>query len=52
MNIKLFLSLIPHYIGVSKGHGIGYIGYLLRGSPQKIGARMTRRAIRRRANNQ
>ena len=34
---------IPHYIGVAIGNGIGYMVYLVRGSPEKIAARKARR---------
>ena len=30
---------IPHYIGIGIGNGIGYMVYLVRGSPSKIQAR-------------
>ena len=30
---------IPHYIAIGIGNGIGYIAYLVRGSPEKIQAR-------------
>jgi len=43
---------IPHYIGVALGNGIGYMAYIIRGSPQKIEARKARRATRRAASNQ
>ena len=44
--------VIPHYIGVAIGNGIGYMTYLVRGSPHKIEVRKARRANRRAANKQ
>lgn len=38
---------IPHYIGIGIGNGIGYMVYLVRGSPEKIQARKLKRAQRR-----
>ncbi len=38
---------IPHYIGISIGNGIGYMIYLVRGSPDKIEARKRMRRQRR-----
>jgi hypothetical protein len=43
---------IPQYIGVALGNGIGYMAYIIRGSPQKIEAKKARRATRRAASNQ
>lgn len=43
---------LPHYIGVAVGNGIGYMVYIIRGSPLKIEARKARRVARRAANNQ
>jgi len=41
------LFAIPHYIGVGIGNGIGYMVYLVRGSPDKIQARKQMRVQRR-----
>ncbi|WP_299215491.1 hypothetical protein [uncultured Aquimarina sp.] len=38
---------IPHYIGISIGNSIGYIKYLVRGSPEKIQARKQARRQKR-----
>ncbi|WP_299440353.1 hypothetical protein [uncultured Aquimarina sp.] len=38
---------IPHYIGISIGNGIGYMIYLVRGSPEKIQARKRMRRQKR-----
>ena len=34
---------IPHYIGITIGNGIGYMVYVVRGSPEKIKARKLKR---------
>ena len=49
---KIFEGIfaVPHYIGVAIGNGIGYMVYIIRGSPQKIEARKARRAAKRAAN--
>lgn len=38
---------IPHYIGIGIGNSIGYMKYLVRGSPDKIQARKQMRRQRR-----
>lgn len=38
---------IPHYIGIGIGNGIGYMVYLVRGSPEKIQARKLKRKQKR-----
>lgn len=38
---------IPHYIGVGIGNGVGYLVYLVRGSPEKIQERKRIRRQRR-----
>lgn len=38
---------IPHYIGIGIGNSIGYMIYLVRGSPDKIQARKQKRRERR-----
>lgn len=38
---------IPHYIGIGIGNGVGYIAYLVRGSPDKIQERKRIRKQRR-----
>lgn len=38
---------VPHYFGVAIGNGIGYLVYIVRGSPQKIEKRKARRKLRR-----
>jgi hypothetical protein len=41
---KIFEGIfaVPHYIGVGIGNGIGYLVYLVKGSPEKIAARKAR----------
>lgn len=45
---KIFEAVfaVPHYIGVAIGNGIGFMVNVVRGSPQKIAARKTRRRLR------
>lgn len=38
---------IPHYIGIGIGNGVGYLVYLVRGSPDKIQERKRLRRQRR-----
>ncbi|MEP0262417.1 hypothetical protein [Dokdonia sp.] len=38
---------IPHYISIGIGNGVGYMVYLLRGSPEKIQARKQKKQERK-----
>ncbi|WP_298545708.1 hypothetical protein [uncultured Aquimarina sp.] len=38
---------IPHYIAIGVGNSVGYVKYLLRGSPEKIEARKRKRNQKR-----
>lgn len=46
---KLFEGFfaIPHYISIAMGNGVGYMVYLVRGSPEKIEQRKFNRTQRR-----